>query len=337
MADHPIHNPKDYSEVLRQLLTTDPVHADTLNPLFERLLNNDAFIKAAADKLASDLAAHIAASDPHPGYLLVSGGTLTGSLTFRDLLEGIVLASGGKITDQATGTVINAAEGTLTVTTEDGSTSLLALSSGVFKYLNNVVHHAGNHNNTGDPHTQYAKKAGDSFNGNVVVDADSGDVFLIARMDATVPGQGGLVVDQGGAYRTRMIVEGTGADARTAKAELRYEKAADKTLGKFAVFNINGFGRVNMIGADLKVYGGLLEKTRVSKSNKDANGQYTSIEYRRDTDGSLFLKSVLSNPDANGNYQTDTWTIYELDGVTVAETKVWTITYDADGSIVSVV
>jgi hypothetical protein len=58
MADHPIHNPKDYSEALRKIETTDPVHANTLNPLFERLLNNDAFIKALVDKLMSSTQGH---------------------------------------------------------------------------------------------------------------------------------------------------------------------------------------------------------------------------------------------------------------------------------------
>ena len=46
MANQEIHTPKDYSDALRKLLTTDPVHADTFNPLFERLINNDAYLKA---------------------------------------------------------------------------------------------------------------------------------------------------------------------------------------------------------------------------------------------------------------------------------------------------
>jgi hypothetical protein len=56
MANQIINDPKDYSEVLRLIETTDPNHADTFNPLFKRLLDNSAFLKAAQDalKLATD-------------------------------------------------------------------------------------------------------------------------------------------------------------------------------------------------------------------------------------------------------------------------------------------
>lgn len=55
MADQPIHVPLDFSQALRLLETTDPAHADTFNPLFERLINNDAFLKAFAETLAKDI------------------------------------------------------------------------------------------------------------------------------------------------------------------------------------------------------------------------------------------------------------------------------------------
>lgn len=53
MTNHTI-NPDDYSEDLRKLLTTDPAHADTFNPLFERLINNDAFQKALVERLIQE-------------------------------------------------------------------------------------------------------------------------------------------------------------------------------------------------------------------------------------------------------------------------------------------
>lgn len=43
MPNFPIS--KEYSEVLRQIETTDPGHADTVNPLFQQLINNIAFLK----------------------------------------------------------------------------------------------------------------------------------------------------------------------------------------------------------------------------------------------------------------------------------------------------
>ena len=43
MANHEID--KEYSEELRKIETTDPVHADTLNPLYSQLINNDAYLE----------------------------------------------------------------------------------------------------------------------------------------------------------------------------------------------------------------------------------------------------------------------------------------------------
>ena len=41
----------EFSEEIRKLKTTDPAHADTLNALFERLLNNDIFLNRLADTM----------------------------------------------------------------------------------------------------------------------------------------------------------------------------------------------------------------------------------------------------------------------------------------------
>jgi hypothetical protein len=101
-----------------------------------------------------------------------------------------------------------------------------------------------------------------------------------------------------------------------------------KTVGTGAnqVPTRDGFGRI--VADKLANY-------KVTKSGKDANGIFTTVEYRRQ-DNTLFLRSVLSNPDANGKYQTDTWTYYDTDGTTVVETKVWTISYDADGDVTNI-
>ncbi len=55
MANLPIHSPKDYSEVLRILEVIDPVHANTLNPIFERLINNDSFLRNLVDAMKKKL------------------------------------------------------------------------------------------------------------------------------------------------------------------------------------------------------------------------------------------------------------------------------------------
>lgn len=45
MANQAINNPKDFGEAVRALLKADPVHADLVNPILNRLINNDAYLK----------------------------------------------------------------------------------------------------------------------------------------------------------------------------------------------------------------------------------------------------------------------------------------------------
>ncbi|WP_096636436.1 hypothetical protein [Clostridium cochlearium] len=69
-------------------------------------------------------------------------------------------------------------------------------------------------------------------------------------------------------------------------------------------------------------------------SAKDDNGIFTVVEYKR-ADNSLYMKSTLSNPDTEGNYQTMTWEFYDDVGTSIINTVVWDIIYDEDGDIVS--
>lgn len=59
-------------------------------------------------------------------------------------------------------------------------------------------------------------------------------------------------------------------------------------------------------------------------------GMYFRFEEYR-PDSTLFRKTVLSNPDANGYPQTETQTRYDTDGTTVLSTKTFTLIFDADG------
>lgn len=72
----------------------------------------------------------------------------------------------------------------------------------------------------------------------------------------------------------------------------------------------------------------------VSSQYTDAGRVFQVVEQKR-PDGTLSLKSTLSNPDANDNYQTLTVEHYGEDGTTVVDTQVWTLTYDANFNIVS--
>lgn len=62
-----------------------------------------------------------------------------------------------------------------------------------------------------------------------------------------------------------------------------------------------------------------------SRSSKDANGIYTTVEYRR-ADDTLISRSVLSG-GTSPEYTTRTETIYAADGTTVLATNVYTLTY----------
>jgi hypothetical protein len=72
---------------------------------------------------------------------------------------------------------------------------------------------------------------------------------------------------------------------------------------------------------------------KVFKSGKDANGVFTTIEYKRQDD-TLAIKSVL-NGGTSPNYTTYTITYYGLDGTTIEKTSTRTLTYDTDGDLIS--
>ena len=62
-----------------------------------------------------------------------------------------------------------------------------------------------------------------------------------------------------------------------------------------------------------------------SRSSKDANGIWTTVQYRR-ADNTLIRQSVLSG-GTSPQYTTRTETVYAADGTTVLSTLVYTLTY----------
>ena len=72
----------------------------------------------------------------------------------------------------------------------------------------------------------------------------------------------------------------------------------------------------------------------IIKSDKDANGVFTTVTYKR-ADGTVLKTSVLSDADSSGNYTKQTVTYYGLDGSTIDTTEVYTIAYDDAGDVVS--
>ena len=69
------------------------------------------------------------------------------------------------------------------------------------------------------------------------------------------------------------------------------------------------------------------------KLSPDANGIFTEIQYKR-PDGTLILKSVLSG-GTSPEYTTRTETEYEQDGIAIKSTRIYIVTYDIDGKVVS--
>lgn len=73
---------------------------------------------------------------------------------------------------------------------------------------------------------------------------------------------------------------------------------------------------------------------KIIKSIKDSEGIYTTVEYRRKSDNTLAVKSVLSG-GTSPKYTTRTITYYSVDGTTVENTVTKTLSYDSDGDLVS--
>jgi hypothetical protein len=72
---------------------------------------------------------------------------------------------------------------------------------------------------------------------------------------------------------------------------------------------------------------------KVYKNNKDTNGIFTNIQFKR-AEGTLAIDSTLSG-GASPQYTTRTIKYYGLDGTTVEKTTPRTLTYDTDGVLIS--
>lgn len=69
---------------------------------------------------------------------------------------------------------------------------------------------------------------------------------------------------------------------------------------------------------------------RVDPSSVDAKGYYKICDWLRE-DGTLYLRTTASNPDANGYYRTDVWDYYNATGQTLVKKETYTYTWDARG------
>lgn len=96
-------------------------------------------------------------------------------------------------------------------------------------------------------------------------------------------------------------------------------------------------GNADAIASHLADYANLLNNiirtVKMEKSNKDSNGIYTQVDYKRE-DETLYMRSVLSE-GTSPQYTTRTITIYDIDGTTVLQTITHTLSYDSDGNLIS--
>jgi|GEM_PF-7055266 len=77
MANHTIHDPPDFSQDLRRLEITDPGHADTFNPVFAQLINNEAFLKSLTDLLMAHVHTGAGGGPPAIGTAGLADGSVT--------------------------------------------------------------------------------------------------------------------------------------------------------------------------------------------------------------------------------------------------------------------
>lgn len=65
MPDFTVKDPPEYNDKMQMLEPTDRAHADVFNALFEKLLNNEAFLKLAAERLAQTVMTHLDSETSH--------------------------------------------------------------------------------------------------------------------------------------------------------------------------------------------------------------------------------------------------------------------------------
>lgn len=126
----------------------------------------------------------------------------------------------------------------------------------------------------------------------------------------------------------------------TLQAGLNAEKVGGKTVSELAPAShthtktdITDFTHNHTINEITNLFSNLPRTVKIEKSNKDSNGIYTQVDYKRE-DGTLYMRSVLSG-GTSPQYTTRTITIYDTDGTTVLETITHTLTYDSDGNLIS--
>jgi hypothetical protein len=128
--------------------------------------------------------------------------------------------------------------------------------------------------------------------------------------DATITQKGHVQLSSA----TNSVSETTAATPKAVKAAMDKASAAETPTGATAKIEQTAYQMV--------------------KSNKDVNGTFTQVDYKRKTDGTLSQRSVLSG-GTSPQYTTQTVTYYGTDGITVVKTDIFALSYDSDGDLLS--
>lgn len=159
------------------------------------------------------------------------------------------------------------------------------------------------------------------------------DMNALAEAVDTVAGEnGGLAtLDPSGKVPSSQLNISAPADATTTtKGIVMLEDSTTSTSVTKAATSKS----VKTVADQANLLSDKTDDLKTAKANKDANGIFTTLTYRRKSDNSLFATSVLSG-GTSPNYTTRTVTYYEANGMTVRKTVTFTLTYDTDGALVS--
>jgi hypothetical protein len=84
--------------------------------------------------------------------------------------------------------------------------------------------------------------------------------------------------------------------------------------------------------SDIRSHNGILRET--SSLYDAANKIYRVVDFKRE-DGTMYMKSTLSNVNGNGDYLTDTWEFYDTSSFLTGQKVVWTFIYDTNHTIIN--
>lgn len=178
-----------------------------------------------------------------------------------------------------------------------------------------VAFHPGNHGASGDPHPQYVRET-------LVAATDLNTVIETGFYDGNNLSNAPI----GGYLYIQVIRHTSDGSSNRWVQQIAYDFNSNNSYTRNSRGGNGTWSAWKLIGqAKLKRY---------LRGVPDSNGKYKEVEYVR-PDGTRHAYVTFSNPDSNGNYQTQTIQYYNSAGSSIAETETRTLGYDTNGIMVS--